>query len=54
MKTNVKDEKQYQEQYYIKNKARLKKYKRWHYIQNREKYVKVSRQWRANHKKEVN
>ena len=53
MKISVEDEKRYQAQYYIKNKARLKRYKRRHYIQNRDKYVETSRQWRIEHKKEV-
>ena len=52
MRTNVEDEKQYQKHYYIKNKPRLKRYKRWHYIQNRDKYVEVSRQWRATKRAE--
>ena len=52
MMLDAEDEKQYQKQYYIKNKTRLKKYKRWHYTQNRDKYVEVSRQWRVKKKAE--
>ena len=37
---------EYQEQYYIKNKIRLKKYKRKHYRQNKGMYLKNQRIYR--------